>query len=360
MAKAKQISDEQKLLCEQQIAERSKKIDFYTTEYSIELLASKLTTGVFVVPNYQREFTWEPLRKSKFIESLLMGLPIPYLFFWESPETGKLEIVDGSQRLRTIREYLENGLTILGLEELPALNGTRFSDLLTSRQNKFKNRSIRGIVLNEHADEQARFDMFGRINTGSKNANSAEVRRGALEGPFQSLIQELSLAEQLNELAPSVKKKQDLRVQEELVARFFAYGDAYRNDFADYKENPAGFVFQYVKAMNDNLRKDLNIGTEYKERFHNMLADVAKFFPFGFRKMATANSTPSVRFEAISIGVYLATKVSPELRALATWSVDSWLDSEGFQEVTTSDAANVKSKLKNRINFVKDRITSCL
>ena len=54
----------------------------------------------------------------------------------------------------------------------------RFSDLPESRQRKIKNRSIRGIVLNEHADEEARFDLFDRINTGHKNANKAEVRRG--------------------------------------------------------------------------------------------------------------------------------------------------------------------------------------
>jgi Protein of unknown function DUF262 len=57
-----------------------------------------------VVPVYQREFSWEHERRSRFIESLLMGLPVPFLFFWESPETGKLEVVDGSQRLRSIEE----------------------------------------------------------------------------------------------------------------------------------------------------------------------------------------------------------------------------------------------------------------
>jgi hypothetical protein len=66
------------------------------------------------------------------------------------------------------------------LETLSALEGLRFADLPTSRQRKVKNRSIRGIVLNEHADEQARFDLFQRINTGSKIAKDAEVRRGAL------------------------------------------------------------------------------------------------------------------------------------------------------------------------------------
>jgi hypothetical protein len=66
---------------EGQIAEHSKRIEFYLTEYSVELLALKMRSHEFVIPAYQREDTWEPARKSRFIESLLMGLPIPFLFF---------------------------------------------------------------------------------------------------------------------------------------------------------------------------------------------------------------------------------------------------------------------------------------
>jgi hypothetical protein len=85
-----------------QILEQTKRIDYYLTEYSIELLAEKMEKGEFEVPGYQREYTWEESRKWRFIESLLMNLPIPFLFFWENPQSGKLEIVDGVQRLSTI------------------------------------------------------------------------------------------------------------------------------------------------------------------------------------------------------------------------------------------------------------------
>src|SRR5260370_18437220 len=127
------ITEDQRALAEAEIVEQSKRIEFYITEYSVELLASKMRNGEFVVPPYQREFTWEPERKSRFIESLLMGLPIPFLFFWESPATGKLEIVDGSQRLRTIEEFVLGDLVLGELEELSRLSGFRFRDLPESR-----------------------------------------------------------------------------------------------------------------------------------------------------------------------------------------------------------------------------------
>ena len=210
---------------EAQILEQNKRIEFYLTEYSIEILANKMQNGDFFVPAYQRADTWEPQRKSRFIESLLMGLPIPFLFFWEMKD-GKLEIVDGSQRLRTIKEFILGDLKLGDLDVLTHCVGFSFSDLPEARQRKIRNRSIRGIILNEHADEQARFDMFDRINTGSKVANTAEVRRGALAGPFMKMVIELAKDKLFSKLAPVSDKLVKERMREELVTRFFAYWPA--------------------------------------------------------------------------------------------------------------------------------------
>jgi Protein of unknown function DUF262 len=341
------ISSEQIEAAEREIVDRSRRIDFYMTEYSIELLSEKMSRGEFVIPEYQREFTWEPSRKSRFIESVIMGLPIPFLFFWEM-QNGKLEIVDGSQRLRTIHEYIFKDFELTQLEELPSLSGTRFLDLPASRQRKIRNRSIRGIVLNEHADDQARFDMFERINTGSKVANTAEVRRGALRGPFLDLIIELSALPLLAELAPVSNKSEKERIPEELVTRFFAYGDG----LDSYRDSPSRFIFEYTKTMNGKFQGDPALVQEYRKRFVSTLEFVRKSFPYGFRKTKLANTTPRVRFEAISIGSYLALKDRPGLADDDHLDVSGWIDGEDFKEVTTSDAANVKSKLQNRFEYV--------
>ena len=88
----REITKEMQDAAEAQIVEQSRRIDFYLTEYSVELLAAKMRAGDYEVPGYQRELTWEDERKSRFIESIVMGLPIPFLFFWEKPDSGKLEI----------------------------------------------------------------------------------------------------------------------------------------------------------------------------------------------------------------------------------------------------------------------------
>jgi hypothetical protein len=347
------ITPDERDAAEKQIADQSKRIDFYLTEYSVEILANKMKSGEYVVPDYQREFTWEHERKSKFLESLIMGLPIPFIFFWEM-EDGKLEIVDGSQRLRTIEEFLLKGYRLGELDQLSNVSYFTFEDLPESRQRKIRNRSIRGIVLNEHADEAARLDMFERINTGSKNANTAEIRRGALAGPFMRLVIDLAGDARFADLAPMSVKRKNERGYEELVTRFFAYGDG----LTSYKDRPADFIFDYVKRKNVVFAERPTLADEYKRRFEETLDFVERIFPYGFRKTSTGKATPRARFEAIAIGSYLALQEQPQLRDMRRdqLNVQTWLQSTEFTDATGSDGANARARLEGRINFVRERL----
>lgn len=336
---------------EAQIVEQSKRIEFYLTEYTIEILALKMHNGDFEVPAYQREFTWEDERKSRFIESVLMGLPIPFLFFWEIVDTGRLEIVDGSQRLRTIEEFILGDLELGELEQLSLLSGFRFRDLPESRQRKIKNRSIRGIVLNEHTDEQSRFDLFERINTGSKVANKAEVRRGALGGKFLDLVISLAKDPVFLDLAPVSEKQRKERESEELVTRFFAYGDG----LDGYKDKVSPFLFAYTKKMNDRFEREPEGIEVYRRRFNETMEFVKKTFPAGFRRAAAGKATPRARFEAIAIGSYLALSENPQL-AHQSPQVEEWLASEEFAKIIGSDGANAIGRLRSRITFVRDHL----
>lgn len=341
---------------EAQIVEQSRRIDFYLTEYSVELLAAKMHAGEYEVPGYQREFTWEDERKSRFIESIIMGLPIPFLFFWEKPESGKLEIVDGSQRLRTIEQFVLNGFRLGELDGLPLLSGFTFDDLPESRQRKVRNRSIRGIVLNEHADEQARFDMFERINTGSKIANKAEVRRGVLAGPFMSMVIGLASDPKFVNMAPMSSKLVKEREREELVTRFFAYGDGLEG----YRDRPAEFLFDYTKAMNTRFTDEAALEQAYRDRFRSTMDQVERIFPYGFRRKANGSATPRTRFEAIALGTYFALAERPALAQQAAIDPAQWLESDEFTDVIGSDGANAVFRLRSRMNFVKEKLVEAV
>jgi hypothetical protein len=336
---------------ELQIVEQSKKIDFFLTEYTVELLAKKMNDQEFEIPGYQREDTWEPERKSRFIESLLMGLPIPFLFFWEKPETGKLEIVDGSQRLRTIQQFILGDLVLTDLDTLTELGGMQFRDLSEARQRKVRNRSVRGIVLNEHADDQARFEIFDRINTSSKIANKAEVRRGALTGKFLDLVIDLTKEPTFEKLAPMPDKTVKLREREELVTRFFAYGDGLEG----YQDRPSDFLFQYAKKMNAKFLVQPDEIVAYRKRFQDTMAFVEKTFPYGFKRKPDGIATPRTRFEAIAIGSYLALRDRPDV-ANQRHDVLSWITGSEFEQVIGSDGANAIARLRGRMGFVRDQL----
>lgn len=336
---------------EQQISEQTKRIDYYLTEYSLELLATKMRDGEFEVPDYQREYTWEEERKWRFIESILMNLPIPFLFFWENPGTGKLEIVDGSQRLRTIKEFIFGDLILGELDKLPLVSGFAFKDLPESRQRKFKNRSIRGIVLNEHADDQARFEIFERINTGSKVANKAEVRRGALRGPFLDLVIDLAKDVRFVELTPVSDKQLKEREREELVTRFFAYGDG----LDDYADEVSPFLFSYARKMNQAMTDAPATVDQYRQRFMTVVTFIGVAFPFGFKRSATGRASPRARFESIAVGTYLALQAMPALTPQPE-KIKTWIQAKEFSDVTGSDGANAIGRLQRRIHFVRDHL----
>ena len=128
---------------ENEIESQQRNVSFDTKEYTIEIIVDKYLKDLddekneFFVPDYQREFVWDEYRQSRFIESLLIGLPIPYIFLAETKD-GRYEIVDGSQRIRTLAAFLKDELIINRLEVLKTLNNYKFSQLLPARQRKLK------------------------------------------------------------------------------------------------------------------------------------------------------------------------------------------------------------------------------
>lgn len=345
------LSPEQQELAEAQIQSASKKTEFTISDWTIEVISKKMEKGLFEIPRYQREFTWEPDRQSKFIESILMNLPIPFVFFWQNPVSGKLEIVDGSQRIRTIAAFLKDELTLHNLKVLSELNGFKFSDLLESRRLKFQDKSVRGIILNEKTDPDARFELFDRINTGSKNANSAEIRRGALPGPFIDLVAKLAKDPIFVALTPVTEKQLKEREREELVTRFFAYSEGLDN----YKDDVSNFLFNYCREKNKQLIDNPGALSNLKTDFMMTMNFIRNAFPLGFRKRESSKTTPRARFESIAIGSFMALKKKPELDSKPIQNSE-WSTSEDFLEVTGSDGANSIKRLRDRIDFTTTRL----
>ena len=350
----KRPTELEKAEAENEILEHQRIVDYDTKEYPVEVLVEKYLTGKdddeneVYVPDYQREFVWPNVTRSKFVESVLIGLPIPYVFVADVGKgEGRLEIVDGSQRIRTLAAFLQDEFELEGLKKLRKLNGFKYSDLPGSRQRRFKRRTIRLIELTERADEAVRRDIFERINTGSQLLNDMEVRWGINEGPLLTFIRECASDPLFKKLAPLSEAVELRRERDEFVLRFFAYLDNYLN----FDKRVVEFLDEYLEKHQPGF--DENIAGPMRAEYKRMLAFVDKYFyPIGFRKGATHGRTPRIRFEAISVGVALALRENPDLIPTAL----DWLESAEFKKHTTSDASNSRPKVKARIEFVRDRL----
>jgi hypothetical protein len=347
------------------ILDYARTVKFTVTEYTFEFIVERLNSERYYVPSYQRELIWTPSKQSKFIESVFMGLPIPFVFFWQDGN-GTMEIVDGSQRMRTIRDFMEDKFALKGLETIDAANGLKFSDFSQSLRYKFAETGIRAIILDNATDAETRTEMFARINTGGTNANEAEIRRGSLPGPFMKLIKSLAESDEFVELTPISQGLIKHREREELVTRFFAYLECFdpklnngSGDIPNYKEQPRLFYYQFVKDMNKFIADELAEEDESQKiqsmelEFKQMLAFVKRVSPYGFTKTETGNQVPRVRYEAIAVGLALALRADSNLINTAP-DITPVLEADDFTNATKSDAANVKSKLLTRITLFTD------
>jgi hypothetical protein len=342
---------------EAQIRDKKTQVDYQTKEFTVELLVHKYENGLaddeneIYIPQYQRAFVWSDERQSKFIESMILELPIPYIFIASLPkdirsDEGRAEVVDGSQRLRTLNAFLDNKLTLKGLEKLSLLNGYKFCELELSRQRKIKRLPIRVIELSDKATEEIRRDIFERLNTGSDELRDMEKRKGIYTGAFYDFIKECAKSHDFREVCPISHAKERREEAEELVLRYFAYCDSYLT----FKHDVRKFLDGFLKSHRENFPKE-----RMAAEFQNMVSFAKANLPYGFKKNTESSSVARVRFEALACGITLAQRQNSGLKG-AKGKIDAWINSEEFLTHVVSDASNSLPRLKGRIEFVRDRL----
>lgn len=337
------ISEDCLIKAEEQINNLRKEVDYDTRDYTIDFLVQQYKDNEFYIPDeYQRQFIWDNQNKNRFIESILLGLPIPFMFFSDTDD-GRCEIIDGAQRTCTLEEFINNDLTLSGLTKLTSLNNFTYSDLPDYYKRKFNKTTMRIIVLSDNTTVEIRKEIFNRINTTGIRANPSEVRRGSYAGPFMDFLKECTKNETFIQICPvsetNKKRYEDL----ELVLRFFAFLN-YSNKF---KHRVDDFLDEYVESIPTNFNKGA-----YKDEYERMLRFVDKYFENGFKKKSNSKSTPRVRFEAISVGVALALRKKPNLIPKST----DWVNGEEFKIHTTTHASNSPKRVNGRIEFVRNKL----
>jgi hypothetical protein len=175
------------------------RVMYQTNSFLLPQLRDLIEEGavINVRPEYQRRSRWTNKKKSQLIESLLLNVPIPSLFFYES-DLARYEVMDGQQRMNAIADFLAGSYALTGMEKLPFLNRKKYKDLTPRVKRSLDRASLTAVVLlqESQADEDDPFVIrryvFEKLNTGGEKLNAQELRNSLYRSDFNKLIVEMA------------------------------------------------------------------------------------------------------------------------------------------------------------------------
>jgi hypothetical protein len=340
----------------QQLAEQRRKVDFDTYDVTVEELVRRVEKNrIEIAPVYQRQFRWDPIRQSRLVESLMLGIPIPPLFMATNlmpDQKNQWEVVDGLQRLLTLVNFTgdaearaaarlkDTALRLTQLDKLTALDNLTFSDLPEDIRTALEDRPVKVIVLNDKSDLQVRFDLFERLNTGGVALTDHEVRECVFRGPFMDMLSTLSQDEKFKTVVRLPQASWKDGTPEEYILRFFAFMDRYET----FDHSVKGFLNAFTEDAAKDPRTDVR-----ESIFHKTFQLLADTFPDGIK--SRKGMTPVNLFEGVAVGAALALSGNPTLLAPKT---TEWLHSDVLRRLTTG-ATNSRPRVAGRIEYSRDR-----
>jgi hypothetical protein len=261
-----------------EIEARAKEIHTDSYPMSIGELMSIYRDGELDIhPEFQRYFRWSVVQKSKFIESILLGIPIPSIFVSQR-EDGVWDVIDGVQRLSTIFEFagmlkdeagaLRSASTLVGTDYLPALEGKVWEDeqrpdraFPSSLRLDFKRRKLDLKIVKKESDPNAKYDLFERLNTLGSQLSDQEVRNCLLvmiDRTFYAWLEELSGIKAFQEAVALTERALQERYDMELVLRFLVLCRVPERELQGVKD-VAAFITQGMRrlASDRTFQRDL-------------------------------------------------------------------------------------------------------
>lgn len=348
-----------------------------------ELLDMRKAHELDINPDYQRLFQWSEGARSRFIESLLLEMPVPPIYVVEQEE-GRYLLIDGLQRISSylhLRGELEalhldppvrlgDKLVLSECDIVEELNRKTFDDLGTALQIRLKRAFVRVEVVRKGSDPRFKYHMFKRLNTGGQILTDQQLRNCTirlLNATFIEFIIELSRTASFANTIDPISQEQALGAfDQELVLRFFAlknYRESFKHDVGD-------FLTEYMERVSDQehqLPFDFAVERETFERTFEVLnhALAEKSFAYPNRARDALTRGFSVyHYEAITLGIQSRLSVlnptdSVSMRKLHEILTNIKLDPTFFK-LTSGGGKNSSGQLADRIDFVQTRVEAQL
>ena len=290
----------------------------YSTDWTLETILSQLTRKNIDMPEFQRRDAWSKRRKSRYIESLMLGLPVPQIILAEKKDKrGNYLVLDGKQRLLSILQFTgndedsrNNSFKLQGLEILTELNKRSFDDMnndihLRTYLGPFYNQPIRAVIIRNWPNRAFLYMLFVRLNSETLPLSPQELRQALLPGEFVKFVDEASRKSQAIKILLGLDADEvDLRMRDvELLVRYLAFSfylSDHKGRLKDFLDNTCdklnkswaekeGDIRKQVQVFEDAVKTSVDIfgadkiGREwtdegYAPRMNKAILDVLNFY----------------------------------------------------------------------------------
>lgn len=293
-------------------------------QFSIKLITDMIQSGdIDLDPDFQRHFVWSSYQKSRLIESLLLRIPIPNLYFAEDNE-GRLTVVDGLQRLTTIASFVNNEFPLNDLEYLDeGVKGRYYED----KGNKkgidkkyyrwFNMTQLQVNVIDPSSPSKVKYDIFKRINTGGRALNNQEIRNCLSSVKVRTLLKSMVELDEFKS-ATDGSLKSTRMADREMALRFILFYEAYK------KDNTLNTYDGYMESSLDRTIEDYKSVTDEKSniiisRFSNAMKNAEWLFgrKYAFRKIRPKDLAEDASKQLLNKALFevwsvLLSEISPE------------------------------------------------
>ena len=324
----------------------------YGADYDVEGLVKRLQRGDIEIPEFQRGYVWSQKKASRFVESLLLGLPVPGIFLYREKGSQKLRVIDGLQRLMSLRYYFEGKIRdskrTFALQSLDSrFNGLTYDDLPDEDKRRLNDSIIHASIIQQEAPDDngsSQYSIFERINTTSTPLSSQEIRSAIYGGPFNDLILDLNEFESWRTLFGNRSaRKRD----EELILRFLAL----HLRFEQYQPPMKSFLNEYMS-------KNRNLKVHDEATIRGVFQDTTKVVleKLGERAFKPRRALNAAVQDSIMIGIARRCKKGP-IRAAIREEYESLMQNEEFRELVYSQTSHLEN-VRRRVELATEAFSS--
>jgi hypothetical protein len=333
---------------EEATAEASFSITSYGADYTVDTILKRLKTEAFFVPTFQRQFVWSQRHASRFVESLLMGLPVPGIFLYKDEHNRHL-VVDGQQRLRTLQFFyngifLEKNFRLIGVS--PQWENKTYDELETSDKLKLDDSIVHATIFQQDEPKDnltSLYFVFERINSGGIRLSPQEIRNCISESPVLDLVRRLNDDDSWRTIFG--QKRQARLKDQELVLRALAMIETRDSYFTPMRDFLNAFASDRNKVSVSRLRE---LDALFKTSIELVLASIGKG---AFRPSRALNAAV---FEAVVVGIAARLTASNDVAAPSKVrnGYDRLLTDQTFMNACNSaTATNESVRTRHRLSI---------